>query len=36
VWVSITATANTAGQMAVAFTQAGADNPEVNGSEILH
>jgi hypothetical protein len=31
-----TAVANTAGQVVIAFTQAGADNPEVNGIEILH
>jgi hypothetical protein len=31
-----TAVANTAGQIVVSFTQAGADNPEVNGIEILH
>ncbi len=31
-----TAVANTAGQIVIAFTQAGADNPEVNGIEILH
>jgi hypothetical protein len=31
-----TAVANTAGQIAIAVTQAGADNPEVNGIEILH
>jgi glucan endo-1,3-alpha-glucosidase len=30
-----TAVANTAGQIVIAFTQAGADNPEVNGIEIL-
>jgi Malectin domain len=31
-----TAVANTAGQVVIAFTQAGAGNPEVNGIEILH
>ena len=31
-----TAVANTAGQIVIAFTQAGVDNPEVNGIEILH
>lgn len=31
-----TAVANTAGQIVVSFTQAGADNPEVNGIEVLH
>jgi subtilase family serine protease len=31
-----TAVANTAGQIVIAFTQAGADNPEVSGIEILH
>ena len=30
-----TAVANTAGQVVIAFTQAGPDNPEVNGIEIL-
>jgi fibronectin type 3 domain-containing protein len=31
-----TATASAAGQIVIAFTRAGADNPEVNGIEILH
>jgi hypothetical protein len=30
-----TAVANTAGQIVISFTQAGADNPEVNGIEVL-
>jgi glucan endo-1,3-alpha-glucosidase len=30
-----TAVANTAGQIVIGFTQAGADNPEVNGIEVL-
>ena len=31
-----TAVANTAGQIVISFTQAGADNPEINAIEILH
>ena len=31
-----TARANSSGQIVIAFTQAGVDNPEVNGIEILH
>jgi hypothetical protein len=31
-----TAVANTAGQIVIAFSQAGADNPEINGIEVLH
>jgi hypothetical protein len=31
-----TATANSSGQIVVGFSQAGADNPEVNGIEVLH
>ena len=31
-----TAVANTAGQIVIAFTQAGVDNPEINGIEVLH
>ena len=31
-----TATANASGQITIAFTQAGADNPMVSGIEILH
>jgi hypothetical protein len=30
-----TAVANTAGQIVISFTQAGVDNPEINGIEIL-
>ena len=31
-----TAVANTAGQLVISFTQSGADNPQINGIEILH
>lgn len=31
-----TTTANSSGQIVIAFTQGGADNPEVNGIEVLH
>ena len=31
-----TAVANTAGQIVISFAQAGADNPEINGIEVLH
>jgi len=31
-----TATANTAGQIIVGFTQAGADNPQINALNVLH
>jgi len=31
-----TAVANTAGQIVISFTQAGADNPAISGIEILH
>jgi len=31
-----TATANSSGQIVIGFSQGGADNPEVNGIEVLH
>jgi hypothetical protein len=31
-----TAAANESGQIVIGFSQAGADNPEVSGIEVLH